>query len=65
MLSVCQPLALWLVFVMEASDLGAVWHVWQQMLPVQQAAGSSETRAALRVQILLLPTLMGYLVSLA
>lgn len=49
MLSICQPLALRLVFVMEVSDLGAVCHVWQwgtKMLPVQQTAGGDGTRTA-------------------
>lgn len=49
MLNAHQPLALGLVFVMDMSDLGVVYHVQQQstkVLPIQQAAGSDGTRAA-------------------
>lgn len=49
MLSAHQPLALWLVFVMEVSSLRAVCLVPQQgtkELPIQPAAGSDGTWAA-------------------
>ena len=49
MLSARQPLALWLLFAMEVSDLGALHRVRQrgtEVLPVQHAAGSDGTRAA-------------------